>query len=123
MTVTAVYADGVYACSPAPLSQPDGRGSLTLAALIAAYHEADDAGGGLRATLPIAGRTLVERQVRLAAFAGAEPVVVLVERVTAALSAALDRLRAEGVALVLARSAEEAAEAVHSSDRLLVVGD
>jgi hypothetical protein len=96
---------------------------LTLAALIAAYHEADDPGGGLRATLPIAGRTLIERQVRLAAGAGAEPVVVVVERVTAALGGALDRLRAEGVALVLARSAEEAAEAVHSSDRILLVGD
>ena len=96
---------------------------MTLAALIAAYHEADDAGGGLRATLPIAGRTLVERQVRLAAGAGAEPVVVVVERVTAALGAALDRLRAEGVTLVLARSAEEAAEAVHSNDRILLVGD
>jgi len=96
---------------------------VTLAALIAAYHEADDAGGGLRATLPIAGRTLLERQVRLAAGAGAEPVVVVVERVTAALGAALDRLRAEGVTLVLARSAEEAAEAVHSNDRILLVGD
>jgi hypothetical protein len=96
---------------------------VTLAALIAAYHEADDAGGGLRATLPIAGRTLIERQVRLAAFAGADPVVVVVERVTAALSAALDRLRAEGLELVLARGAEEAAEAVHSRDRVLVVGD
>jgi hypothetical protein len=96
---------------------------VTLAALIAAYHEADDAGGGLRATLPIAGRTLLERQVRLAAGAGAEPVVVVVERVTADLGAALDRLRAEGVTLVLARSAEEAAEAVHTSDRVLLVGD
>jgi hypothetical protein len=96
---------------------------VTLAALIAAYHEADDAGGGLRATLPIAGRTLIERQVRLAAAAGAEPVVIVVERVTAALGAALDRLRAEGVTLVLARSAEEAAEAVHSNDRILLVGD
>jgi hypothetical protein len=96
---------------------------LTLAALIAAYHESDDAGGGLRATLPIAGRTLVERQVRLAAGAGAEPVVVVVERVTAALGAAIDRLRGEGIVMVLARSAEEAAEAVHSSDRVLLVGD
>jgi len=94
---------------------------VTLAALIAAYHEADD--GGLRATLPIAGRTLVERQVRLALAAGAEPVVVVVERVTAALSAALDGVRAEGVPLVLARNAAEAAEAVHSSDRVLLVGD
>ncbi|MEA3008425.1 MAG: hypothetical protein QOJ91_117 [Sphingomonadales bacterium] len=96
---------------------------MTLAALIAAYHEADDVGGGLRATLTIAGRTLVERQVRLALAAGAEPIVVVVERVTAALNAALDRLRAEGIALVLARNAEEAAEAVHSRDRILLVGD
>jgi hypothetical protein len=92
-----------------------------LAALIAAYHEADDT--GLRATLTVAGRTLVERQIRLALAAGAKPIVVVVERVTAALSAALDGLRAEGVAIVLARSAEEAAEAVHSSDRVLLVGD
>ncbi|HEU0135288.1 MAG TPA: hypothetical protein VFR28_10730, partial [Allosphingosinicella sp.] len=96
---------------------------MTLAAVIAAYHEADDAGGGLRATLPIAGRTLIERQVRLAAGAGAEPVVVVVERVTSLLNSALDRLRSEGVTLVLARSAEEAAEAVHSNDRVLLVGD
>jgi hypothetical protein len=94
---------------------------VTLAALIAAYHEADD--GGLRATLTVAGRTLVERQVRLALAAGAEPVVVVVERVTAALSSALDGLRAEGVALVLARSAEEAAEALNASGRILLVGD
>lgn len=96
---------------------------MTLAALIAAYHEADDAGGGLRATLQVAGRTLIERQVRLAAAAGAEPVVIVVERVTAALNAALDGLRAEGVAIVLARDAREAAEAVQSGDRVLLVGD
>src|SRR3954465_15851681 len=72
---------------------------------------------------PTPGPPPIERQVRLAAFAGADPVVVVVERVTAALSAALDRLRAEGVELVLARSAEEGAEAVHGGDRVLVVGD
>ena len=96
---------------------------MSLAALIAAYHEADDAGGGLRATLQVAGRTLVERQVRLALAAGADPILVVVERVTPALSAALDGLRAEGVAIVLARNAEEAAEAVESRDRVLLVGD
>jgi hypothetical protein len=96
---------------------------VTLAALIAAYHEADDAGGGLRATLQVAGRTLVERQVRLAAAAGADPIVVVVERVTAALNAALDGLRADGVGIVLARNAQDAAEAVHSNDRILLVGD
>ncbi|HYD38645.1 MAG TPA: hypothetical protein VEA60_13595 [Allosphingosinicella sp.] len=96
---------------------------MTLAALIAAYHEADEAGGGLRATLPIAGRTLLERQVRLVQAAGAAPVVIVVERMTAALGAALDRLRAEGVSLILARSAEEAGQAVNRTDRVLVVGD
>lgn len=96
---------------------------MTLAALIAAYHEADDDGGGLRATLPIAGRTLVERQVRLAHAAGADPVVIVVERVTAALGAAIDRLRGEGVEITLSRGASEAAEAVNSRDRVLLVGD
>jgi len=115
--------DGFTHRTPGLYPGPDGDERVTLAALIAAYHEADDAGGGLRATLPIAGRTLIERQVRLAVGAGAEPVVVVVERVTSTLGAALDRLRSEGVTLVLARSAAEAAEAVHSSDRVLLVGD
>ncbi len=96
---------------------------MTLAALIAAYHESDEPGGGLRATLPLAGRTLVERQARLAAAAGASPVVIVVERVPPELTAAIDRLRGEGMKLIVARSASEAAEAVHPQDRLLLLGD
>ncbi|HEX2762875.1 MAG TPA: hypothetical protein VHM92_03380 [Allosphingosinicella sp.] len=96
---------------------------MTLAALIAAYHEADDPGGGLRATLGIAGRTLLERQAMIASGAGAQLIVIVVERVMSSLGAALDRLRAEGLEVVLARNAEEAAEAVHPTDRLLLMGD
>ncbi len=96
---------------------------MTLAALIAAYHEADTPGGGLRATLPLAGRTLLERQARLAASAGADPIVVAVERVPPDLTAAIDRLRGQGLRLVVARSAAEAADAVHPDDRLLLVAD
>jgi hypothetical protein len=96
---------------------------VTLAALIAAYHEADEPGGGLRATLPLAGRTLFERQARLAASAGADPIVVTVERVPPDLTAAIDRLRSQGLRLVVARNASEAAEAVHPDDRLLLVAD
>lgn len=96
---------------------------MSLAALIAAYHEADDPGGGLRATLPIAGRTLLERQARLAAAAGADPIVIVVERVTASLGEALDRLRAAGIQVVLARSAEEAASVVETSARVLFIAD
>jgi hypothetical protein len=96
---------------------------VTLAALIAAYHEADEPGGGLRATLPLAGRTVLERQVRLAVAAGADLIVVAVERVPAPLLEAIDRLRAQGLKVVVARNAAEAAEAVHTGDRLLVFAD
>jgi len=95
---------------------------VALAALIAAYHESAEP-GSLRATLPLAGRTVLERQARLAAAVGASPIVVLVERMPPALGAALDRLRRERVPVQLARSAEEAAEAVDPHDRLLLIAD
>ncbi|PSJ39797.1 beta/alpha barrel domain-containing protein [Allosphingosinicella deserti] len=96
---------------------------MTLAALIAAYHEADEAGGGLRATLPLAGRTLLERQARLAVAAGADLIVVAVERVPPDLLAAIDRLRGQGIKVAVARNAIEAAEAVHPQDQLLIMAD
>jgi hypothetical protein len=95
---------------------------VALAALIAAYHESGEP-GHLRATLPLAGRTVVERQVRLAAAAGAAPVIVLVERMPAALTAAIERLRRDRVPVQLVRSAEEAAEAVDAYDRVLLIAD
>ena len=81
---------------------------MALAALIAAYHEAGEP-GHLRATLPLAGRTVIERQARLAASAGANPVIIFVERLPAALSAAVERLRRDRVPVKLVRSVEEAA--------------
>ena len=96
---------------------------MTLAALIAAYHEADDPPGTLRATLPLAGRTLVERQARLAAAAGADPIVILVERVPPELIAAIDRMRAEGISASVARTPAEAAEAIPADARLLLMAD
>ncbi len=96
---------------------------MTLAALIAAYHDAEQPEGALRATLPLAGRTLVERQARLAAAVGAEPIVVLVERMPPELIAAIDRMRAEGMTVTVARSVAEAAAAVPAGARLLVIAD
>ncbi len=95
---------------------------MALAALIAAYHESGEQ-GVLRATLPLAGRTLVERQVRLAAAAGANPVILVVERMPATLTAALDRLRRDQLPLVVARSVEEAAAAIDPFERLLLIAD
>jgi hypothetical protein len=96
---------------------------MTLAALICAYHEASEGGDGLRATLPLAGRTLIERQARIAADAGARPILVAVDRQTPALKAALDRLRGEGLDLLVARTAGEAAKAVQAGDRILLIAD
>lgn len=96
---------------------------MGLAALICAYHDAAGAPGGLRATLPLAGRALIERQARLAARAGASPVVILVERVPPELLAVIDRLRSEALPVVIARSAADAAQAVQSGDRLLMIAD
>jgi hypothetical protein len=95
---------------------------VALAALIAAYHESGEA-GHLRATLPLAGRTVIERQARLAASAGANPVLIFVERMPAALTAAIERLRRDRVPVKVVRNAEEAAEAVDPFDRLLLVAD
>lgn len=96
---------------------------MALAALIAAYHESDEPGGALRAILPLAGRTLIERQVRLAAGAGATQILVLVERLPPELVAAIDRLRGDGIKVAIARNTAEAAEAVDPSERLLLVAD
>ena len=65
---------------------------MAIGALIGAYQEDDS--GGLRALLPLAGRSLIEYQVRCAAAAGAAPIVVMVERVPQALQDTFERLRA-----------------------------
>ncbi len=99
----------------------EGRGGV-LAALIAAVRDTED-GGGLIATLPVAGSTLVERQVRLAVAAGAAHVVVLIERLPAAFTAAIDRLRRDGIAVEVARSAADGADRFHPDERVLVFAD
>jgi hypothetical protein len=95
---------------------------LALAALISAYRQSDDS-DGLRATLPLVGGTLVEHQARQAARAGATHIVILVERLPAALTAAIDALRADGLAVDIARSVGDAADRIHPDERLLVMAD
>jgi hypothetical protein len=95
---------------------------MALAALIAAVREAED-GSGLVGTLPVAGRTLIERQARLAARAGAEHVVLLVERLPAGLTGAIDRLRRDGITIDVARSAGDAADRFHPDERVLIFAD
>lgn len=95
---------------------------MPLAALIAAQDQTD-IGDGLRATLPLAGRTLIEHQAGLAIAAGAAHVVVLVERVPAVLAQAVDRLRRQGARIEIARSVADAIDRFHPSERIMLVAD
>lgn len=95
---------------------------MALAALIAAYHESAEP-GRLRAALPLAGRTVVERQARIAFSAGVTRILILAERMPADLAAAIARLRRERLPVTLVRSPAEAAEAIDASDRVLLIAD
>jgi hypothetical protein len=94
---------------------------MALGALIGAYQE-DDA-GGLRALLPLAGRTLFEYQARCLAGAGVAPLIVLVERVPVALNEAFDRLRAEGISVVPVSDGNEAASRFEGGTELVLLAD
>jgi hypothetical protein len=94
---------------------------MAVGALIGAYQEDDS--GGLRALLPLAGRTLIEFQIRCAAAAGAAPVVVIVERVPQALQDAFERLRLDGVGVFPASDIEEAVSRFEAGSLILLIGD
>jgi hypothetical protein len=94
---------------------------MALGALIGAYQEED--AGGLRALLPLAGRTLIEYQARCLASSGAAPLVVVVERVPVALNDAFERLRAEGIAVVPVSDGNEAASRFEAGSQLILLGD
>jgi hypothetical protein len=94
---------------------------VALGALIGAYQEDDS--GGLTALLPLAGRTLVEYQVRCAAAAGASPIVVLVERIPAALNQAFARLANEGLNVIPVSDGSEAAMRFEPGELVLLIGD
>lgn len=94
---------------------------MAVGALIGAYQEDDS--GGLRALLPLAGRTLLEYQVRCAAAAEAAPVVVVVERVPQALQDALERLRLDGIGVFAATDLNEAVSRFEAGAMILMIGD
>lgn len=94
---------------------------MALGALIGAYQEGDS--GGLRALLPLAGRSLVEYQARCASAAGAAPIVVVVERVPQALQDAFERLRLDGIGVFPVSDVNEAVSRFEAGSMILLVGD
>jgi hypothetical protein len=94
---------------------------MALGALIAAYMEDDS--GSLRALLPIAGRTLLEYQVRCAAAAGAAPIVILVERIPIALNQVIQQLQQDGVPVITVSDGAEAASRFEAGEMILLAAD
>jgi MobA-like NTP transferase domain len=94
---------------------------MALGALIGAYQEDDN--GGLRALLPLSGRTLIEYQVRCAATAGAAPIVIVVERVPQALQDAFERLRLDGIGIFPASDPQESVSRFEAGSMILLIGD
>nr|MBA3577977.1 NTP transferase domain-containing protein [Sphingomonas sp.] len=94
---------------------------MALGALIAAYLEDDS--GALRALLPIAGRTLLEYQVRCAAAAGAAPIVVIVDQIPIALNQVFERLQQDGLPLITVTDGVEAASRFEAGGLILLLAD
>ncbi|HEX8937537.1 MAG TPA: hypothetical protein VF776_04645 [Sphingomicrobium sp.] len=94
---------------------------MAIGALIGAYQEDDS--GGLRALLPLAGRTLIEYQARCASAAGAAPIVVVVERVPQALQDAFERLRLDGIGAFPVSDVNEAVSRFEAGSMVLLIGD
>ena len=94
---------------------------MAIGALIGAYQEDDS--GALRALLPLAGRTLIEYQVRCAAAAGAAPIVVVVERVPQALQDAFERLRLDSIGVFAVSELNEAISRFEAGSSILLLAD
>ena len=94
---------------------------MTFAAILSASRASSDSSAALRANLHFAGQTLVEYQARQAARAGADRIMILVSVITPALSQAVDRLSADGMAVALVRDmVSMVRDAPRDSDILLV---
>ena len=94
---------------------------MTFAAILSASRPSGDSPSALRATLHFAGQTLVEYQARQAVRAGADRIMILVSVITPAISQAVDRLSADGIAVALMRDmVSMVRDAPRDADVLLV---
>ena len=94
---------------------------MAVGALLGAYQEEDS--GGLRALLPLAGRTLLEYQVRCGSAAGAAPIIVMVERVPQALQDVFERLRLDGMVVIPVSDVQDAVSRFEAGSMILMIGD
>lgn len=100
---------------------------MTRIALAAAEQLADavDAWGmpGLRALLPIAGMSVVEHQAEQARAMGCDTLLLLIDALPAALTEAIDRIRARGLPVQLVRNASDVMAACEGARELWLIAD
>ena len=94
---------------------------MALGALVTAIEESEE--GGLRALLPVAGRPLIELQLRAVGAIGASPIVVMVDSPPSGLTGLIERLRGEGLNIVMAEDASEVAARFEADALVVQVAD
>lgn len=96
---------------------------MSLVALILATEISQGEPGILRAALPLAGRTLLERQAEQARAVGANHILVMVATLPQDLTSAMDRIRTSGCPVTPLRSISEIPAHVGAQDQLMLVAD
>ena len=97
-----------------------GNPSVPLAALILAQSDSDVAPGNQPLLLTLGGQTLLERLAYQAVRMGAGHIVLCAGALPGNMVTALDRLKARGIDVSLARSPREAADKLHPDEHVLV---
>ena len=96
---------------------------MSFSAILSASRTTADTPAGLRASLHFAGQTLIEYQARQAAYAGADRIMILVSVITPAVSQAVDRLSADGIAVALVRDMVSMVRDVPRDTDVLLIAD
>lgn len=93
---------------------------MPLAALILAQSDGDTGAATQPLLLTLGGQTLMERIAYQARRAGAQHIVICAGPLPAAMVGAMDRMKARGLDVSLARSPREAADRLHPDEDVLV---
>ena len=93
---------------------------MPLAALILAQGDTDVAPASQPLLLTLGGQTLLERLAYQATRMGAGHIILCAGALPGGMVAALDRLKARGLDIALARSPREAADKLHPDENVLV---
>lgn len=96
---------------------------MPLAAILSATLPSSDRPDLMRGNIVFAAQTVIEFQARLAAYAGAESVFIMIEGLTSALSRVVDRLSGEGLDVHLVRDMQSLVKHLPRESDILLFAD